>query len=196
MANDVVPNNPPPPPRTAKRFLRFSLRTLLLAVTFWSVLVFACTRLGLVEAVDVILGLTALLILLNHVHRELGVERRTLSALLFVLHVLATPVALIAAHIATRGNESWTWLGVVAWTGAGILMFPVAVLHHLVCRYCGWLSGMAQPGTFFLVVVLNALLWAYLWRWRQARWGQGRTEAAGHRRRELHHGRIKATAKD
>jgi len=167
MANDVVPNSPPVPPRSPKRYLRFSLRTLLIAVTFWSVLVFACTRLGLVEALDVILAPIALLILLSHVHRELGVERRTRSALLFVLHVLATPIAVIAAHIATRGSESWTWLGVMAWTAAGLLMFPVALLHHFVCLCCGWRSGMAQPGTFFLVVVLNSLLWAYLWRWRQ-----------------------------
>ncbi len=53
------------------------------------------------------------------------------------------------------------------WSLAGVLMFPVALVHHFVCRFCGWHSGLAQPGTFTLVVVLNSLLWAYLWRWRE-----------------------------
>jgi hypothetical protein len=160
---------PPPAARSPKRFLRFSLRTMLLAVTFWSVLVFACTRLGLVEAVDVLLAFLALLILCSWFVRELAVARRRLSALLVVLHVVVTPPMVVVAYFANLGSERWTWLGATAWSVAGVLMFPVALLHHFVCRYCGWETGLAQPGTFLLIVVLNSLLWAYLWRWRQGR---------------------------
>lgn len=44
-------------------------------------------------------------------------------------------------------------------------MFPVALVHHIVCSFCH--SGLAQLGTFLLVVVLNLLLWACVWRWRR-----------------------------
>jgi hypothetical protein len=165
---EAGPGGRPPAAASPKRFLRFSLRSLLLAVTFWSVLVFACTRLGLVEAVDVLLAFLALLILCSWFVREFGVARRKLAALLVVLHVVATPPALVVAYFMTLGSERWTWQGVTAWSVAGALMFPVALLHHFVCRYCGWETGLAQPGTFSLIVVLNSLLWAYLWRWRQA----------------------------
>jgi hypothetical protein len=167
IAGQATPNVPSSAARSPKRYLRFSLRSLFLAVTFWSVLVFACTRLGLVEAVDVVLAFLAVLILCSWFVREFGGARRRLSALLVVLHVLATPAAVVVAYLATRASERWTWQGLTAYGVAGAMMFPVALLHHFVCRYCGWHSGLAQPGTFFLIVVLNSLLWAYLWRWWQ-----------------------------
>jgi hypothetical protein len=80
-----------------------------------------------------------------------------------IAHVFATPVVLVHADLATRAAVDW-W-GVLCWTVAGALMFPLALMHHFVCRYCGWYWGLAQPGTFFLVVVLNALLWVEAWRW-------------------------------
>jgi hypothetical protein len=163
-------NSPDAPPRSIKRYFRFSLRTLWWAITFWSVLVVVFTRLGLVEALEAVLALTALLVLATWFHREFTVRGRRLAALLVVLHVLTTLPAIVVAHVATRGHESWTWLGVTIWAMAGMLMFPVAQVHHLGCIFYGWHSGLAQPGTFLLVVVLNSLLWAGVWRWRQ---GQG-----------------------
>jgi hypothetical protein len=167
--NEVIGKRQPAAPQGVRRFFRFSLRSLFWAITFWSVLVCTCKRLGLVEALEAVTGLTALLILLTWCHREFRVERHRLTALLVILHVLATQLMAAFAYGTTRATESWTWTGVCVWSLAGCLMFPVALVHHFVCRYCGWHSGLAQPGTFFLVVVLNSLLWAYLWRWRQQR---------------------------
>ena len=86
--NDVIDNSPSAPPQGVKRFFQFSLRSLFWAITFWSVLVCVGTRLGLVEALEVVLGLIAVLILLTWFHREFRVERHRLVALLVVLHVL------------------------------------------------------------------------------------------------------------
>ena len=44
-------------------------------------------------------------------------------------------------------------------------MSPLAIIHHLVCRWHDWHSGLAQPGTFFFIVVLNSLLWARAGHW-------------------------------
>ena len=92
---------------------------------------------------------------------------RPVTPLSVVLQVLATLLAVVVAYKTTRATESRIRIGVSVWSLAGVLMFPVALVHHIVCRFCGWLSGLAQPGTFFLVVVLNSLLWVYLWLWRQ-----------------------------
>lgn len=156
-------------PPGLKRYLRFSLRSMLLAITLWSVLVCAVTSLGLVEALETMLGPIGLLVLLAWFHREYRVARRPIGALLAVLHVLATLGVVVCASLATEATELWTWSGMGVWALAGALMCPVALVHHAVCYYCGWGSGLAQPGTFFLVVVLNSLLWANLWRWRQQR---------------------------
>jgi hypothetical protein len=164
---DTLEHLPPAPPQGVRRFFQFNLRSLFWAITFWSVLVVVFTRLGLVEALEAVLALTALLVLTTWFHREFSVERRRLPALLTVLHVLVTLLAVVIALVATRGSESWTWQGITTWTAAGVLMFPVALLHHFVCLFFGWHSGLAQPGTFLLVVVLNSLLWASAWRWRQ-----------------------------
>lgn len=165
---DAIEHLQPAPPHGVKRFFRFSLSSLFWAITFWSVLVVVFTRLGLVEALEAVLALTALLVLATWFHREFSVERRRLQALLTVLHVLVTLMAVVVALVVTRGSESWTWQGITSWSAAGVLMFPVALVHHFVCLFCGWHSGLAQPGTFLLVVVLNSLLWACVWRWLRA----------------------------
>ena len=59
--NDAIDNSQPALPKGVKRFFRFSLRSLFWAITFWSVLVCVGTRLGLVEALEVVLGLIAML---------------------------------------------------------------------------------------------------------------------------------------
>jgi uncharacterized membrane protein len=106
----------PAPPQGVKRFFRFSLRSAFWAITFWSVLVVVFTRLGLVEALEAVLALTALLVLGTWFHREFSVRGRRLAALLVVLHVLATLLAVVIALVATRGSESWTWQGITTWT--------------------------------------------------------------------------------
>ena len=47
-----------------------------------------------------------------------------------------------------------TYHGLQALAG---LRFPPPLVHHFVCLFFGWHSGLAQPGTFLLVVVLNSL---------------------------------------
>jgi hypothetical protein len=142
---DTLEHLPPAPPQGVRRFFQFNLRSLFWAITFWSVLVVVFTRLGLVEALEAVLALTALLVLTTWFHREFSVERRRLPALLTVLHVLVTLLAVVIALVATRASESWTWQGIATWTAAGVLMFPVALLHHFVCLFFGWHSGLAQP---------------------------------------------------
>ena len=143
---------------------------MLLAVTVYSVLLLGFVRLGLVEALEILTLLAGLLVLLAYLHREMIRQRRVAVGLGVIVHVLATPTFLVHADLATRAAvDGW---GVLCWTVAGALMFPLALMHHFVCRYCGWYWGLAQPGTFFLVVVLNALLWVEAWRsfrrWRAA----------------------------
>jgi hypothetical protein len=159
-----------------KPAFRFSLRSLLLAITLWSVLLMGFIQWGMVEALDLVLLVVGPLILGAHLHREVAVRRRVISGALAVLHVLATVAAVVFAYLATRGDGGW--LGVLIWTIAGVLMFPLALIHHFVCRYCGWHSGLAQPGTFLLVVVLNTLLWDHVWRWRRAKRLPPGTESA------------------
>jgi len=43
-------------------------------------------------------------------------------------------------------------------------MAPLCLVHHGVCRWCGWHSGLAQPGTFLLLAVLNGLFWHRAYR--------------------------------
>ncbi len=149
-----------------KRYLQFSLRTMLLVITVYSVLLLGFVRLGLVEALEILTLGAGLLVLLAYLHREVIRQRRVAVGLGVMAHVFATPAILVFAHLATRvAVKGW---GVACWLIAGGLMFPLALIHHFVCRYCGWYWGLAQPGTFFLVVVLNALLWVEGWRsfWR------------------------------
>lgn len=164
---DAIEHRQPSRPAGIQRFFQFSLRSLFWAITFWAVMVVAFTRLGLVEALEAVLSLTALLVLVTWFRREFIVERRRLPALLTVLHVLITLMAIVVAFEEARVSESWTWQCITTWAVAGVLMFPVALLHHFVCLLCGWHSGLAQPGTFLLVVVLNSLLWASAGRWMQ-----------------------------
>ena len=145
------------------RYLRFSLRSLLLAITVYSVLLVGFVRLGLVEALEFLTLGAGILVLLTYLHREVICQRHRGVGLGMTAHVFATPAVLVAAHLVTRVALSW-W-GVLCWTIAGGLMFPLALIHHFVCRYCGWYWGLAQPGTFFLVVVLNSILWVEAWRW-------------------------------
>lgn len=129
---DAIEHVQPAPPRSAKRFFQFSLSSLFWAITFWSVLVVVFTRLGLVEALEAVLALTALLVLATWFHHEFSVERRRLPALLTVLHVLATLMAVVVALVATHGNESWTGPGITAWTAAGVLVCSglIAIKHR------------------------------------------------------------------
>ncbi len=145
-----------------RRYLRFSLRSLLLAITVYSVLLVGFVRLGLVEALEILTFGAGILVLLAYLHREAIRQRHLAVGLGVMVHVLATPAVLVFAHLITRVDLNW-W-GVLCWTIAGGLMFPLALIHHFVCRYCGWYWGLAQPGTFFLVVVLNSLLWVEAWR--------------------------------
>lgn len=139
---------------------------MLLVITVYSVLLLGFVRLGLVEALEILTLGAGLLVLLAYLHREMIRQRRLAVGLGVIVYVLATPTVLVHADLATRvAVDGW---GVLCWAVAGVLMFPLALMHHFVCRYCGWHWGLAQPGTFFLVVVLNALLWVEAWRssWR------------------------------
>ena len=79
---DTIEHLQPAPPQGVKRFFRFSLRSLFWAITFWSVLVVVFTRLGLVEALEAVLALTALLVLDDLVPPR--IQRRTPQATGFV----------------------------------------------------------------------------------------------------------------
>jgi len=142
---------------------RYSLRSMLLAITLWSVLLVGFIQWGMVEALDLALLVLSPLVLFAYLHREDTVQRRVASGTLAILHVLATVAAVAVAYWVTRVEGGW--VGVLTWVVAWVLMFPLALIHHLVCRFCGWHSGLAQPGTFLLVVVLNTLLWSHVWRW-------------------------------
>ena len=147
--------------------VRFSLRSLLLAVTLWSVLLAGFVRWGLVEALELVMLIIGLLVLGAHLHREVFRERRRGSVALALIYVAATIEAVVVACLTTRFELGWVAVG--AWSFAAVLMFPLALIHHGLCRYCGWHSALAQPGTFFLVVVLNMLLWVHLGRWLRRR---------------------------
>jgi len=140
---------------------------MLLAITLWSVLLVGFIQWGLVEALDLALLAVSPLVLVAYLHREIAVQRRFVSGALVIIHVLVTVVAVVAAYWVSRIEGDW--MGDVAWGIAWVPMFPVPLMHHFVCRYCGWHSGLAQPGTFLLVVVLNALLWSEVRRWRRTR---------------------------
>ncbi len=150
-----------------KLAFRFSLRSMLLAITLWSVLLVGFVRWGMVEALDLALLVVSPLVLVAHLHREIVLQRRVLSAALAVFHVLVTVAAVVVAYGVSRVQGNW--IGDLAWAVAWVPMFPLPLIHHFVCRYCGWHSGLAQPGTFLLVVVLNTLLWTHVWRWRRTR---------------------------
>jgi len=150
-----------------KLAFRFSLRTMLLAITIWSVLLMGFIQWGMVEALDLALLVVGPLVLVAHLHREIVVQRRMVSGVLAIVHVLATMLAVVVAYWMTRIHGDW--MATLAWAVAWVFMFPLALIHHFVCRYCGWHSGLAQPGTFLLVVVLNTLLWSHVWRWRRTK---------------------------
>jgi hypothetical protein len=144
---------------------RYSLRSLFLAITLWSVMLVCFIQFGVVEALDSVLLVLSPLVLYAHLHREVLVERRVVSGVLVVVHVLATGAAMVMAYWFTRTEAGWVTVPV--WTIAGVLMFPLALIHHFVCRFFGWHSGLAEPGTFALVVVLNAILWNHVRRLRR-----------------------------
>ena len=157
-----------------KLAFRFSLRTMLLAVTIWSVLLMGFIQWGMVEALDLALLVVGPLVLVAHLHHVIVVQRRVVSGALAILHVLATTAAVVVAYWMTRiGGD---WMATLAWAIAWVFMFPLALIHHFVCRYCGWHSGLAQPGTFLLVVVLNTLLWSHIWWWRKTKHSANVTE--------------------
>lgn len=150
-----------------KLAFRFSLRTMLLAITLWSVLLVGFIQWGMVEALDLALLAVSPLVLVAHLHREIVGQRCFVTGVLAIIHVLVTVAATAVAYWMSRVHGNW--IGDVAWAIAWVPMFPLPLMHHFVCRYCGWHSGLAQPGTYLLVVVLNTLLWTHVWRWRRAK---------------------------
>lgn len=150
-----------------KLAFRFSLRTMLLAITLWSVLLMGFIQWGMVEALDLALLTVSPLVLVAHLHREIAVQRRVMSGVLAIIYVVVTLAATVAAYGLSRVYGGW--LGDVVWAVAWVPMFPLPLMHHFVCQYCGWHSGLAQPGTYLLVVVLNTLLWTHVWQWRKTK---------------------------
>jgi len=157
-------------PAAGRLLPRFSLRTLFSAVTIWSLLLVGFTAFGLVEIIDVCCGVCGLIFLDAVFRREFIDRRRYGPAVFLVTHVTVTLVFVILAYAFSPSSETTLNLTTIT---AWIAMFPVVLLHHLSCRWYGWHSGLAQPGTFFLMSVLCSLLWLGTWsRFRTLRAGR------------------------
>ena len=137
--------------------LQFSLRTMLAATALCSVLFGGMAVLGLVEVLDLVLFASAGLIALAVWRDAMQQQRRPYVFGMMMLHAGVTILTVFAANllVGERMGLADQILDVISW----ILMCPLALVHHLLCRYLGWHSGLAQPGTFCLVVVLNSLFW-------------------------------------
>jgi hypothetical protein len=142
MDTDRIEHLQPAPPQGVRRFVRFGLRSLFWAMTFWA---------GLGRG----LGGGA------RFNRPAGpddlvpprIQRRRPPAPGFVDGAPRAGHAAGSRHRPCRD----TWQRIMDLAGHDS---RAVGSNHFVCLFFGWHSALvAQPGTFLLVVVLNSLLW-------------------------------------
>ena len=139
--------------------LQFSLRQLLAAMAGFSVLFAGIAAFGLVEVLEVLMAGFAVTIWVLMIRYDARRPKRMPISAIAAVHValvLALTFGALVVDFWSIGNN--TSRGIIM-TVAYVPMFPLSLLHHLVCRWQGWHSGLAQPGTFLLIATLNALLW-------------------------------------
>ena len=146
-------------PEQTRPPLQFSLRQLLLAMAGFSVIFAGIAAFGLVEVLEVIMFLFAVALWYAMIRFDGRRPTRMPITTVAAFHVVLVTVLLVVS-IGLNGffafdNAPVRWVEYVA----AVPMFPLSLLHHGICRAQSWHSGLAQPGTFFLIATLNALLW-------------------------------------